>query len=179
MYFDDNSKKYVLLDIEGNSLSKEEERKITQFSAIVFENGEKKEVNWFNRNVNLINPYVVKLNDISVNTCKKNGMTEKRLIANIYELLSNCDLIYAYGCDFDKNILKLMFKKYKLPELKTEWVDVIFDVEKYLAPTKKQLSVAASEYGFSSTNYHDALTDCYATLYLMNTIEDIRRLTND
>ena len=67
LYFQDPTKKYVLLDIEGNALSNPDELKITQFSALVFENGQKTEINWLNRNVNLINSYVVRMNDISVN----------------------------------------------------------------------------------------------------------------
>ena len=38
MYFDDLSNQYILLDIEGNSASKIEERKITQFAALVIQN---------------------------------------------------------------------------------------------------------------------------------------------
>ena len=36
MYFDDSNKKYILLDIEGNAAQKENERKITQFAALIF-----------------------------------------------------------------------------------------------------------------------------------------------
>ena len=176
MYFDDVNKKYILLDIEGNSAKSEDERKITQFSAIVFENGKQYEIDYMNRNVNYINPYVSKLTHISVNKCKSIGFSERHLIEEIHKLLSSCDLVYAYGCDFDKNILKLMFKKYKLSEIEIPWIDVINDVEKYLSPSKLKLSVAANEYGFNDSNYHNALTDCYATLHLMKTIEDIQRM---
>lgn len=177
MYFDDVNKKYILLDIEGNSAKQENERKITQFAALVFENGNTKEINYMNRNVNYINPYVSKLTHISVNDCKQVGYSERNLVEKIHKLLSSCDLIYAYGCEFDKNILKLMFKKCKLPEIDIPWVDVIFDVEKYLTPSKLKLSIAASEYGFNDISFHNALTDCYATYHLMKTIEDIDRIS--
>ena len=49
MYFDDLNKKYILLDIEGNAAKRVEERKITQFAAIVFHNGEQQEINLMNR----------------------------------------------------------------------------------------------------------------------------------
>lgn len=178
MYFDDQSKKYIILDIEGNSLTKENERKITQFAAIVIEKNEQTQVvNWMNRNVNLINPYVIKMTKISVNKCKEEGFAERHLINEIYNLLTSCDLIYAYGCDFDKNILKSMFAKYHFAPLNTKWHDVIEDVKKYLNPTKLKLSIAASEYGFTEENYHNALVDCYATLHLMKTIESIEKVT--
>lgn len=176
MYFDDANKKYILLDIEGNSAKAEQERKITQFSAIVFENNEQYEIDYMNRNVNYINPYVSKLTHISIRKCKREGFSERHLVEEIHKLLSTCDLIYAYGCDFDKNILKLMFKKYKLKEIDVPWVDVIEDVEKYLSPSKLKLSIAANEYGFLDSNYHNALTDCYATLHLMKTIENVRKI---
>lgn len=177
MYFDDVNKKYILLDIEGNSAKQENERKITQFAALVFENGTTQEINYMNRNVNYINPYVSKMTHISVNDCKQIGYSERNLVTKIHGLLSSCDLIYAYGCDFDKNILNLMFKKYKLEPLSIPWVDVINDVEKYLCPSKLKLSIAATEYGFDDISFHNALTDCYATYHLMKTIEDIVRMS--
>ena len=66
MYFEDINKKYILLDIEGNSAKREEERKITQFAALVFYNGTQQEINLMNRNVNYINPYVRNMTKISV-----------------------------------------------------------------------------------------------------------------
>lgn len=174
MYFGEKNKKYILLDIEGNSAKREDERKITQFAAIVFYGETKQEINMMNRNVNYINPYVRNMTKISVNKCKNEGYSERHMVDEIYKLLSSCDVIYAYGCDFDKNILKIMFNKYGYKQLDTPWFDVIEDVEKYLSPSKLKLSVAATEYGFNDTNFHNALTDCYATLHLMNTIEQIR-----
>ena len=70
-----------------------------------------------------------------------------------------------------------MFNKYKLKPLSIPWVDVIEDVQKYLTPSKLKLSIAASEYGFNDTNYHNALTDCYATLHWMKTIEDVIKIS--
>jgi DNA polymerase III alpha subunit (gram-positive type) len=177
MYFEGKEKTYVLLDIEGNSAKTEEERKITQFAALIFHNGEIEELNLMNRNVNYINPYVRRMTHISVHKCKNIGCTERRLVEEVHKLLSTCDLIYAYGCDFDKNILALMFRKYHLPKLNVKWIDVIEDVKKYLCPSKNKLSIAASEYGFNEVNYHNALVDCYATLHLMKTIENIEKIT--
>ena len=177
MYFDDPNKKYILLDIEGNAAKRVEERKITQFAAIILHDGQQMELDWMNRNVNYISPYVRRMTHISVNKCKNEGFSERNLIFKIHELLSSCDIIYAYGCDFDKAILKIMFAKYKLPELKIEWIDVINDVEKYLTPSKLKLSIAANEYGFLDSDYHNALVDCYATLHLMKTIENVRSVS--
>ena len=177
MYFDDLNKKYIILDIEGNSAQKENERKITQFAALIIKDNVVEELNLMNRNVNYISPYVSKMTHISLHDCKNNGYSEKHLVEEIHRLLNTCDLIYAYGCDFDKNILKLMFKKYKLPLLDVKWFDVINDVKKYLNPTKTKLSIAANEYGFDDTNFHNALVDCYATYHLMKTIEQVRSIT--
>lgn len=174
MYFDDLNKTYVLLDIEGNSAQKEEERKITQFAALVFHNREVEEINLMNRNVNYINPYVRRMTHISVNKCKNIGCSERRLVEEVHKLLSSCDKIYAYGCDFDRKMLQIMFEKYHLKQLKQPIIDVLDDVKYYLAPSKLKLSIAANEYGFSSTDYHNALIDCYATLHLMKTIEQVR-----
>lgn len=177
MYFDDLSKTYVLLDIEGNSAKKEEERKITQFAALVFHNGEIEEINLMNRNVNYINPYVRRMTHISVNKCKNIGCSERRLVEEVHKLLTSCDKIYAYGCDFDRKILELMFNKYNLKQLEQPIIDVIEDVSKYLSPSKLKLSIASNEYGFSTTEYHNALVDCYATLHLMKTIESVRSIS--
>lgn len=177
MYFDDLNKKYILLDIEGNSTKAENEIRITQFSALVFHDGVVDEVDWMNRNVNYINPYVQRLTKISVNKCKNTGMSERNLVLHIHKLLSNCDLIYAYGCDFDKRIIKYMFKKYELKPLNISWYDVIDDVKRYLNPSKSKLSIASKEYGFNEENYHNALVDCKATLHLMKVIEQIKEIS--
>ena len=179
MYFDDVNKKYLILDIEGNSLADESQRKITQFAGIVLQNHHEVQlINWYNRNVNLINPYVVRMNKISVEYCKRIGYAEKHLINNIYQLLKNCDVIYAYGCEFDKAILKLMFAKYHLDINKVVLYDVINDVKKYLNPSKNKLEVAAMASRFHKTSFHDALVACYATLHLMKTIETMKGITN-
>ena len=176
MYFNDSNKTYVLLDIEGNSSKEIDQRRITQFAAIVFKDGKFEELSWKNRNVNYINSYVQKLNKITLQDCKSHGLSERNLVLRIHDLLSKADYIYAYGCDFDKNIIKIMFEKYELKQLEIPWYDVIEDVKKYLNPSKNKLSIAASEYGFIETSYHDAMTDCKATLYLMKTIEQIREI---
>jgi len=178
MYFDDLSSQYILLDIEGNSAAKIEERKITQFAALVIQNGKIiKEINWMNRNVNMIHPYVSKMTHISVHQCKEIGFSERHLIEEIYNLLMNCQKIYAYGCDFDKSILNYMFNKYNYESIHIPWFDVIEDVKKYLNPSKCKLSIAANEYGFQNSHFHDALVDCYATLHLMKTIEKVQEVT--
>ena len=133
--------------------------------------------NLMNRNVNYINPYVRRMTHISVNKCKNIGCSERRLVEEVHKLLTNCDAIYAYGCDFDRKILQLMFNKYRLPQLNKPIIDVIDDVKKYLSPSKLKLSIASNEYGFEDVEYHNALVDCYATLHLMKTIEEIRRLS--
>ena len=176
MYFDDLNKKYILLDIEGNSTKAENEIRITQFSALVFHDGVVDEIDWMNRNVNYINPYVQKLTKISVNKCKNTGMSERNLVQHIHKLLDSCDLIYAYGCDFDKRVIKYMFKKYELKPINVSWYDVIDDVKKYLNPSKSKLSIASKEYGFNEENYHNALVDCKATLHLMKVIEQIKEI---
>jgi len=172
MYFDDENKKYVILDVEGNSVSQKVERKITQFSAIVFKNYNKEVINMFNRNVNLINPYVIRMNDISVNKLKNEGMTERHMVKEIYHLLSDADVIYGYGLSFDKDIINYMLVKYGYEPILKGWYDVIDDVKANLRPSKLQLQVASTEYGFCSENFHNALVDCEATLHLMKVIEE-------
>ena len=47
----DKQKKIVILDIEGNSASKKNELKITQFSALILKDNQIEEINFYNRNV--------------------------------------------------------------------------------------------------------------------------------
>lgn len=172
MFFDSPLKKYLILDIEGNSASKEEERKITQFSALLIENNEIKEINLLNRNVNYISSFASHLTHISLKKCKVNGVSERHLINEIHKLLENCDIVYAYGCDFDKRIIRYMFNKYKLNDVNIHWVDLIDEVKSKLNPSRAKLSIAAKENGFESDNFHNALTDCYAIYHLMKKIEE-------
>lgn len=172
MYFPDPLKRYIILDIEGNSASKEEERKITQFSALLIENSKIKEINMLNRNVNYISSFVVHLTNISIEKCKEVGISERHLVSEIHKILETCDTIYAYGFEFDKRILKYMFRKYKFDNVNAKWVDIIDDVKRVLKPSKARLPIAAKENGFQNGHFHDALVDCYAIYHLMKKIEE-------
>ena len=85
--------KVVILDIEGNSARQPSEQKITQFSAIVIENGEKKEINFYNRNVNMIPVIVQRLTHLNLSKLKKEGISERRMIQEIYQLLKDASKI--------------------------------------------------------------------------------------
>ena len=173
MYFDDKEK-YIIIDIEGNAASGIDSNKITQFGALLFDGGSISEINYYNRNVNYINSYVARMTHISIKKCKAMGLSERHMVNLIYDNIKDCKRVYAYGCDYDIKALNRLFRKYELPELNINWYDVINDVRKYLCPSKSKLSIAANEYGFEGTSYHDALGDCYATFHLMQVIEKIK-----
>ena len=173
MYFE-NKNKFVIFDLEFNAESGITKNRITQFSALVFENDEISELNYYNRNVNYMNRYVSKMTHISIKKCKSLGMSERHLIQDIYNLFKECNIIYAYGYEMDIKTLKYMFKKYELPEIKFNYYDIINDVKKYLCPSKNKLEIAANEYGFEGSSYHNALEDCYAIYHLMKVIDDIK-----
>lgn len=171
MLFFEPNKTCIILDIEGNSASRKEERKMTQFSALII-NGEKiQEVNMLNRNVNYISPYVQRLTHISLKKCKNVGFAERHMVKEIYQILAKVDIIYAYGFDFDKQILQDMFKKYRFKKIEKNWIDIQPIVKEQLNPTRLSLSVAAKEYGFEDTHFHNALVDCYAILHLIRCME--------
>lgn len=177
MFFSDASKKYMILDIEGNSASRKEERKMTQFSALLIENQAVREVNMMNRNVNYISPYVQHLTHISLKKCKNIGLSERHLIKEIYRLYKEVDIIYAYGYDFDRQILHDMFQKYHFPEVNKTWIDVQPIVKEKLSPKRLRLACVAKEFGFEDSHFHNALVDCHATLFLMRLIEGKEQVT--
>ena len=150
--------KVVILDIEGNSAHAKEELKITQFSAIIIENNEKKEVNFYNRNVNLIPMVVQHLTHLNLAKLKKEGISERRLIQEIYQILKDADVIYAYGYDFDKRMIQLMFDKYHFHLQNMNWVDI---------------QEIAKELGFNETSFHNSLVDCRAILHIIDYLEAI------
>lgn len=162
-----NFDKVVILDIEGNSAKKNEELKITQFSAIVIQDGKQQEVNYFNRNVNLIPPIVQRMTHLTISKLKQEGMSEKRMVKQIHELLSDADIIYAYGYEFDKRVLRLMFNKYHHKELSVPWVEVQEIVKERLNPEHLKLSTVAKELGFEGKHFHDSLVDCKAILHII------------
>lgn len=166
-------KKVVILDIEGNSARFANELKITQFSAIVFEKGKRKEYNFFNRNVNMIPPIVQRLTHLSISKLKQEGMSERRLIKNIYSVLNNADVIYAYGFEFDKRIIKIMFKKYNYFMNKMNWVDVQDIVKDRINPQHLKLSAVAKDLGFESKEFHNSLVDCKAILHIIEYLDAI------
>lgn len=165
-----NYNKIVILDIEGNSVKATNELKITQFSAIIIENGKQREVNYFNRNVNLIPPVVQKITHLSISKLKKEGMTQRRMIDKIYEDIHDADIIYAYGYQFDKKIIRLMFDKYGY-QSKLTWVDVQDLVKERLKLNFLKLSRVADYLGFEETHFHDSLIDCHAILYILEYLD--------
>ncbi len=160
--------KVVILDIEGNSARQPSEQKITQFSAIVIENGEKKEINFYNRNVNMIPVIVQRLTHLNLSKLKKEGISERRMIQEIYQLLKDADVIYAYGYEFDKRILNLMFQKYHYPAFNMNWLDIQEIVKERLHPAHPNLKAVASDLGFEDTHFHNSLVDCRAILYIID-----------
>lgn len=82
--------KVVILDIEGNSAHAKEELKITQFSAIIIENNEKKEVNFYNRNVNLIPMVVQRLTHLNLAKLKKEGISRKKINSRNLSNIKRC-----------------------------------------------------------------------------------------
>ncbi len=165
--------KVVILDIEGNSASSNDELKITQFSAIVIENGKKQEINFYNRNVNLIPMVVQRLTHLNLAKLKKEGISERRLVREIYQILKNADVIYAYGFDFDKKIIHLMFKKYHFQIEKMNWVDIQEIVKTRLNPSHLNLKALSTELGFNETSFHNSLVDCRAISYIIDYLEAI------
>ena len=173
MYINDKDK-FIILDVEGNAAMGISQNRITQFAALSFHNGEIEELNYYNRSVNYISKYAYKMTHISVKKCKREGLSERHMVKLIYEAIKDCKMIYAYGLHYDKQIINYLFDRYNMPKINIPWYDIINDVDKYLCPSKQKLSIAANEYGFDSTGFHDALCDCYATYHLMNVIESVR-----
>lgn len=165
--------KVVILDIEGNSAHAKEELKITQFSAIIIENNEKKEVNFYNRNVNLIPMVVQRLTHLNLAKLKKEGISERRLIQKIYQILKDADVIYAYGYDFDKRMIQLMFDKYHLHLQNMNWVDIQEIAKERLNPKHLNLKALSTELGFNETSFHNSLVDCRAILHIIDYLEAI------
>ena len=162
-----NYDKIVILDIEGNSVKANNEVKITQFSAIIIEKGQQREVNYFNRNVNLIPPIVQKITHLTISKLKQEGMTERRMVKQIYQDIHDADIIYAYGYDFDKKIISLMFEKYHYPN-QLNWRDVQEIVKERLNPKYLKLSKVAQSLGFNEFDFHNSLIDCHAILYILD-----------
>ena len=168
----DKQKKIVILDIEGNSASKKNELKITQFSALILKDNQIEEINFYNRNVNLIPPIVQKLTRISINKLKTSGLSERHLIKEIYNILLDADIIYAYGYAFDKQIIKSMLKKYEYPPLLVKWIDPPTKAKEKLQRPHIKLSILSKELGFSKEDFHNALTDCYAILHIIQYLDN-------
>lgn len=166
-------KKILILDIEGNSLSNKNELKITQFSALYFQNGSlEKEINFYNRNVNKIPMIVQKMTHLSLKNLKEEGLSERHLVKEIHDLLQKSDMIYAYGYAFDKQIVQNMFCKYHLPKLDLNWLDIQDIVKEQLNPEHLKLSVLSQELGFEKSNFHNALTDCYAIYHIIQYLDE-------
>lgn len=163
--------KIVILDIEGNSAKTKESERITQFAALIIENNEQKEICFYNRNVEVINPIVAKMNKITVDYLKKYGISERRLALEIYQVLENAEAIYAYGYDYDKTMIKKLLAKYGYKIVTDSWIDIQLVASELLNPASKKLKLLAKSLDFKESNFHNALTDVKAIFHIINHLD--------
>lgn len=161
--YEDYSNK-IILDLETTGIREDDE--IIQLSIIDLE----KEI-LFNE---YIKPKVItewedayKIHKISSEMLEdKNDIDHYR--EKIQKILDNTEYIIGYGIYFDYKLLKR--QGFNVDHIKKVDISEYF---KYLYRKKlkdfnikrPKLIECASFYGFKANNYHDSLTDCYATLF--------------
>uniref|UniRef100_A0A6C0I0J0 Exonuclease domain-containing protein n=1 Tax=viral metagenome TaxID=1070528 RepID=A0A6C0I0J0_9ZZZZ len=97
---------------------------ITQISYIIYDNHEKKIVEYYNQYIKIpehveISEKVTELTGITREKCN-NGISIVTALNNLYDAYMNCSMIVAHNMSFDSRIIKLECRRHykKLPYLK-------------------------------------------------------------
>lgn len=117
---------YTMLDIETTGLSPYRNR-ITELGAIKVRNG--KVVDEYTNLVkfpdsNKVPAFITKLNGINEQLINEQGIPVERAAQEFRDFIGN-DIIIGYNVNFDLNFIYDLMKKYNLPTLDNDYVDVL------------------------------------------------------
>lgn len=167
MYNSYNNK--IILDLETTGVNSDDE--IIQLSIINLE----KEV--------LFDQYIKPMNKTSWEEATKIHKITPEMLKDklnieeyreeIQKILDDTEIMIGYGIDFDYK--KLKEHNFNVEHIKrvdiSEYFKYLYrEILKDLKAKRPRLVECSSYYGFKSDNYHNSLTDCYATLVSYNGI---------
>jgi DNA polymerase III subunit epsilon len=169
---------YTLLDIETTGLNPYRDH-VTELGAIKVRDNEI--VDQFSQLVvyprsNHVPAFITKLNGITEEQLLEQGMPIKEAMTLFRQFIGR-DIIIGYNVNFDLNFLYDLTKKFKLPILNNDYVDVLRLARVYYPYKHNRLLDCMQRAGIAETEEHHGLADSIAT---KKVYDDFRNhFTND
>ncbi|BDR59996.1 exonuclease domain-containing protein [Lactobacillus xylocopicola] len=155
---------YTLLDIETTGLSPYRDH-VTELGAIkVRQNevvAEYSKLVFYPRS-NRVPAFITNLNGITEEQLLSEGIPVKDAIIEFRQFIAD-DIIIGYNVNFDLNFLYDLTKKFKLPELKNDYVDVLRLARAYYPHQHNRLLDCLQRAGIAEVEEHHGLADAIAT----------------
>lgn len=155
---------YTLLDIETTGLNPYRDH-VTELGAIKVRNNEI--VDQFSKLVvyprsNKVPAFITKLNGITEELLLAKGVPVKEAMTKFRQFIGD-DIIVGYNVNFDLNFLYDLAKKFKLPELNNDYVDVLRLARVYYPFQHNRLLDCMQRAGIAEVEQHHGLDDSIDT----------------
>lgn len=156
---------YTLLDIETTGLSPYRDR-VTEFGAIKVRNNEV--VDEYSHLIaydksNKVPAFITKLNGITEEKIISEGVPVAEAIHDFRDFIGD-DIIIGYNVNFDLNFIYDLAKKYRLPELSNDYVDVLRLARAYYPKERhNRLIDCMQRAGIAQVEQHRGLDDSLDT----------------
>lgn len=155
---------YTLLDIETTGLNPYRDH-VTELGAIKVRNNEI--IDQFSKLVvyprsNKVPAFITKLNGITEELLLTEGVPVKEAMTEFRQFIGD-DIIVGYNVNFDLNFLYDLAKKFKLPELNNDYVDVLRLARAYYPFQHNRLLDCMQRAGIAEVEQHHGLDDSIDT----------------
>lgn len=155
---------YTLLDIETTGLNPYRDH-VTELGAIKVRNNQI--VDQFSKLVvypksNKVPAFITKLNGITEELLLSEGVPVKEAMTQFRAFIGD-DIIIGYNVNFDLNFLYDLAKKFKLPDLNNDYVDVLRLARAYYPSQHNRLLDCMQRAGIAEVEQHHGLDDSIDT----------------
>lgn len=155
---------YTLLDIETTGLNPYRDH-VTELGAIKVRDN--KTIGQFSKLVfyprsNKVPSFITKLNGITEELLVTEGVPVKEAMTEFRQFIGN-DTIIGYNVNFDLNFLYDLAKKFKLPVLNNDYVDVLRLARAYYPAQHNRLLDCMQRAGIAESEQHHGLADSIDT----------------
>lgn len=166
---------YVIFDTETSGLYPNYGHEILQIGAVKYDTVTGNKVDSLSLLIKpspqcVIEQAALRVNGLNVQKLKKDGVDRKEAIQCFISFIGNCPLL-AYNSPFDMRFLIATCKAVGISVPQNKVLDVLALVRRLSLPTcNNKLATVSEHFGYSSTNYHEAVSDCEATNFVLRKI---------
>ncbi len=166
---------YVVFDTETSGLYPNYGHEILQIGAVKYETVTGNKVDSLSLLVKpspqcVIEPAALRVNGLNVQKIQEKGVDRKEAVQRFISFIGHYPLL-AYNSPFDMRFLIATCKAVGISVPQNKILDVLTLVRRLSLPTcNNKLATVSEHFGYSSTNYHEAVSDCEATNYVFRKI---------